>query len=41
MIGEGLYECGSCGHCWDPEVIEDLDSSVELPRFDGHLMMGR
>jgi hypothetical protein len=28
MIGEGLYECGSCGHCWDPEVIEDLDSIV-------------
>jgi hypothetical protein len=28
MIGEGLYECGSCGHRWNPDAGADLDSIV-------------
>jgi hypothetical protein len=29
MIGEGLYECGSCGHRWNPgEVLSDLADVV-------------
>jgi hypothetical protein len=29
MIGEGLYECGSCGHRWDPgEGLSDLSDAV-------------
>jgi hypothetical protein len=27
VIGEGLYECGGCGHTWRPDDgLEDLDA---------------
>jgi hypothetical protein len=29
VIGEGLYECGSCGHRWNPaEGVADLDAAL-------------